>query len=454
MMHPSGGGSVAFPSASAAGGRPLNERPAASAGQRLMSLDAIRGITIAGMILVNNPGSWSTIHGPLRHAQWNGWTPTDLVFPFFLFIVGGAMAFALDRRIEQGASRIGLFGQAVRRAAVIFLLGMVLAGFPQWRLIGPYLLMIAGITMFCWYSPVWSLGASTRERVVTAVGALLCVGAIAYFALDFATFQASHVRVPGVLQRIAVCYLAATLVLLAGRVPLRVAALVVLLVVYQWIVATVTPPAGYTAEVVGAPGLLHDWIDVRVLGDHLYSERPDPEGLLSTLPAIATVLCGLLAGGWLRGPRDEREKAVGLFFAANVLLVAGLMLDGWIPINKKIWTSSYVLVTGGLAMHVLAMCYWLIDVRRRRSWAIPFVVFGTNAIVVYVASSLTARILIRWKIVGAGGAEIPLKTWLYQEFFTSWASPANASLLYALSYVLLWLLLLIPLYRARVFIRV
>ncbi|HRX84018.1 MAG TPA: polysaccharide deacetylase family protein [Phycisphaerae bacterium] len=431
----------------------MTNQPAA-ASQRLMSLDTIRGITIAGMILVNNPGSWRHIYEPLEHAHWFGWTPTDLVFPFFLFIVGAAMAFALERRLEQGVARMALLSQALRRAVIIFALGLVMAGFPDWRLIGPYVLTIVGISLVYCATPALSFGTTTRQRVCKAAGWLLLAGAVVYFVADFGYFQATHLRIPGVLQRIALCYFAVTIVLLSTGWTGRIVTILVLLVGYQWIVAAVAPPAGYTAPVTDPSGLLHDWIDAQIVGTHVYVERPDPEGLLSTLPAIATTLCGLLAGGWLRGSRDAKEKTVGLFFAANVLLVAGLALDPWIPIGKKIWTASYVLLTAGLALHLLAMCYWLIDVRQRRAWAKPFVVFGTNAIVVYVASSLLAKTLVRWHVTTSAGETLAAKTWLYQTFFTSWATPLNASLLYALAYVTLWLLLLLPLYRARILIRV
>jgi len=419
-----------------------------------MSLDAFRGLTIAGMILVNNPGSWRHIYGPLRHAEWNGWTPTDLVFPFFLFIVGVSLAFAMERRLERGSGHLELLAQALRRSAIIFLLGLFMAGFPNWRLVAPYGLMVMGLSLACHDAPIFSWGSDGSARLRKVAGGLLVIAAIACFIVDFGYFQESRIRVPGVLQRIAVCYCVASLVLLSTRSAGRIAVILLLLVGYELIVAYTAPPAGYTAKVTGESGLLHDWIDVQLLGAHLYSERPDPEGLLSTLPAIATTLLGLVTGSWLRGTRDDRDKLIGMFFVANLLLFAGLWLDAAVPINKKIWSSSYVVLTAGLAMHVLAMCYWLIDVRGWRRWSSPLVVFGTNAIVVFVASSLLAKMLGRWKVADAVGGTRSVKAWLFEEGFASWASPLNASLLFALAYITFWLVMLLPLYRAKVFVRV
>lgn len=432
----------------------MTEKTPSSDAKRLVSLDAFRGITIAGMILVNNPGSWRHVSGPLRHAKWHGWTPTDLVFPFFLFIVGVALAFSFQRRLALGQSRSRLFGQVVRRTIILFLLGLIMYGFPDFRLIGPYILVILGLTLLYQDEPVFGPGGSGPARTRKIAAWVIVLTAVVYFALDFGHFQETQLRVPGVLQRIAVCYFFAALIAMTWGVRGGVVSAVLILGGYWLIVANVPPPAGYTAAVTGPEGLLHDWIDVKLLGEHLYRERPDPEGLLSTLPAVATVLLGLLAGQWLRSSRDKREKVIGLFFAANLALVLALCMNYALPINKKIWTSSYVVLTAGLALHCLAMCYWLIDVRGYRRWAWPFVVFGANAIAVYVASSLVAKMLARWKVVTADGSTIALKTWIYEQLFASWAGPLNGSLFFATAYVLLWLVPLIPLYRRRIYVKI
>lgn len=424
-----------------------------AAGQRLISLDAFRGITIAGMILVNNPGSWSHIYAPLRHAPWHGWTPTDLVFPFFLFIVGVAMTLSLRKRLALGADRFVLLGQILRRSLILFLLGLIMYGFPDWRLIWPYVAGVIGLTALYWHEPAWRFGTDARRGVVKTLALALLLAAIAGFVLDLAYFDESRLRVPGVLQRIAVCYFAAGLILLSGRTAWRAGWAAVLLLGYWAIVSWVQPPADYAASVTGPEGLLHDWIDVRVLGEHLYRERPDPEGLLSTLPAIATVLLGVLTGSWIVARRGPCETVAGLFVAANLALLVGLVWGEVFPINKKIWTSSYVVLTAGLALHFLAMCYWLIDIRGWRRWAWPFVVFGSNAITVFVASSLLAKMLGRWQVTTDSGV-MSVKSWLFENLFASWAAPKTASLLYAVTYIGLWLIPMIVMHRRRWFVKV
>jgi predicted acyltransferase len=370
---------------------------AGPAAGRLLSLDAFRGVTIAGMLLVNNPGTWSAIHPPLAHAAWHGWTPTDLIFPFFLFIVGVAMTFSFATRAKRGDDRRALMLNATRRAAVLFALGLVLHGFPDY--------------------------------------------------LDI-----SDLRIPGVLQRIALAYLAASaIVLYLGR-NAQVLTAAALLLGY-WAVMMLVPVPGGSAGVL-EPGLdIGAYIDRAVFGtNHLWSQARtwDPEGLLSTLPAVGTVLLGVFAGAWLRSHRDPPTKAVGLFLAGNAGLVFGLMWHPLFPINKNLWTSSYVIFTAGMACHFLAVCYWLIDVKGYRRWAMPFVIFGVNAIAAFFLSGLFARILTM--IPGPGGTM--LKGFLYGTLFEPFLSPVNASLAYALTFVLLWLGIMTVFYRRGVFIKV
>lgn len=370
---------------------------------RLLSLDTFRGATIAGMLLVNNPGTWAHIHPPLRHADWHGWTPTDLIFPFFLFIVGVAITFSFGKLTEGGTSKPALLAKAARRAAILVLLGLVLHAFPWWN-------------------------------------------------LDLA-----NLRIPGVLQRIGVAYfLAAAVVLFTSLRGQAITAAACLL--GYWALMTLVPVPGYGA------GMLHDpeatlaaFIDRAVLGsNHLWvwSRTWDPEGILSTIPAVATVLSGALTGHWLRSDRSQLEKLAGLFIAGNTLLVLGLVWNWVFPINKPIWTSSYVLFTSGMALNVLAMCFWAIDIRKWQRWATPFVVFGVNAIAAFFLSSLFARVLTMIRVTGAGGDHVPLKTHLFQNLFASWLSPLNASLAFAIAYVLVWLGLMWILYNRRIFIKV
>jgi predicted acyltransferase len=386
---------------------------------RLVSLDAFRGITIAAMLVVNNPGSWSAIYPPLRHAEWHGWTPTDLIFPFFLFIVGVAIAFSLGGRLGRGDSRRQLMLKATMRAAILFALGLLLHGFPGYDL--------------------------------------------------------SSIRVMGVLQRIAVAYFAASAIVIGtwksaeatGWKPQAI--WTGALLVGYWLLMTLVPVQGSGAGVLEPGRDLGAYLDRTIFGtQHLWAQSKtwDPEGLLSTLPAIATVLTGVLTGHWIRTgasargaavrqsrARGDPEILVGLFLAANAGLFAGWAWSAFFPINKSLWTSSYVLFTSGFAIHVLAMCYWLIDVRRWRAWATPFVVFGMNAIAAFWLSSLGARILGLVRI-GAAGDEVALKTWLLERLFAPWLPPVDASLAFALSYTLFWLAAMWLLYRQRIFIKV
>jgi predicted acyltransferase len=364
--------------------------------ERLLSLDAFRGITIAAMLLVNNPGSWSHVYAPLEHAAWNGWTPTDLIFPFFLFIVGVAIAFSLVPRRGRGDSWPQLLGKITRRAAIIFALGIILNGFPS--------------------------------------------------------FDWSVLRIPGVLQRIAVCYFFAALLALALGVRGQVVITIVLLLGY-WAVMLLVPAPGHAASGLGPSSNLAARIDAWLLHGHLLHSHWDPEGILSTLPAIATTLSGVLTGHWLRSPRSPLERVAGLFVAGNAGLLIGVIMDAWFPINKNLWTSSYVVFSSGMALNVLAICYWLIDVKGYQRWAKPFVIYGTNPIVAYMLSSLMAKVMLLWP-VHAGGEHIHLRRYVFDTFFLSWGSPINASLLYAIAYVLFWLGIMAILYRKRIFIKI
>ncbi len=381
---------------------PVRSRPSPPASSpRLQSLDVFRGLTIAAMLLVNNPGTWEHVYPPLEHAVWHGWTPTDLVFPFFLFIVGVATALSLGRLAEAGESRPTLFRKALVRAAIIFALGLVLQGFPHYDL--------------------------------------------------------PHLRIPGVLQRIAIAYLiTATLVLLTG-VRGQVLTLAGLLVGY-WTLLTLVPVPG-----VGRPALepdmnISNWLDFRLLGvNHLWSETRtwDPEGLLSTLGAVGSVICGVLVGHWVRSGHGIGAKARGLFYAGATTLMAGWVWSHVFPINKSLWTSSYVLLSAGIACLVLSAIFWMVDIQGVRGWTTPFLIFGTNAITAYWLSTLFG-IVLDWITFtrATDGQEVVLKTYIYETFYASWLSPANASLAYAVSYVLVWLGLLSVLYRRRIFIRI
>ena len=374
--------------------------------ERLVSLDLFRGLTIAGMILVNDPGSWAAIYWPLQHAAWNGWTPTDLIFPFFLFIMGVSMAFSFAARGERGSTRGQLAAHVLRRSAVIFAIGLFLNGFPY--------------------------------------------------------FHLARIRIPGVLQRIAVCYLAAGLIVLAARFPsgrrarVAVAAVIVVLLVGYWAAMTFVPVPGYGAGRLDPEGNLGAYLDRKVMGNHLWSQSKtwDPEGILSTFPAIATTLLGALAGEWLRSKRTPRQKCAGLWIAGAAGLLAGRLLHPLFPINKNLWTSTYVVFTAGFALVLLALIYWLVDLRGYRRGGTPLLVYGTNAITVFTLSTLLAKCSIVFHVRTADGRAVTWHAWFYNRFFVPFASPMNASLLFAVFYVLLWLALMWPLYRRRIFIKI
>jgi predicted acyltransferase len=341
------------------------------------------------MVLVNNPGTWRAIYPPLRHADWHGWTLTDLVFPFFLFIVGVSIPLALGRRAREGAGRPMLW-RVLRRSVLIFALGIVLNGFP------------------------W--------------------------------FEWATLRVPGVLQRIALCYLAAALVYLATGWRGQAVAAGGLLLGY-WALMTLVPVPGYGAGDLGKAGNLAAYLDRALLGPaHLWQQAKvyDPEGLLSTLPAVATTLLGALAGGWLASGRAPGVVAAGLAGVGIATTVLGALWGLWFPINKALWTSSYAVLTAGLALVALALCHHLIEERGYRRWARPFAVFGINALALFFLSTLVARLL----------SMSGLDRVLFQRVFQPWLPPVDASLAYALAYLAVWWALMWALDRRGLRLRV
>lgn len=341
--------------------------------RRLVSLDAFRGMTVALMILVNNPGDWLHVYWPFLHAPWHGWTPTDLVFPFFLFIVGVAIPF----------SRRGTARQALRRGGILFGLGLFIAAYP--------------------------------------------------------TFDLTTLRIPGVLQRIALCYVAAWLVHRVGRPWVEAAGAAGLLAAYWFLMTQVGVPGGVPPNLEPETNL-GAWLDRALMSGHLWrqSKTWDPEGILSTLPAIATTLLGVLAGRWVkRGTPSPTLRAAVLMSAGLVLTVAGLAWGRTFPINKSLWTPSYVLLTAGLAAYLFAALFWIADVRGHGRWTRPFVIYGVNAILVFVASGLVAKTLLRIEIPTASGVT-PLPLWLCRTVFGTWLPPHAASLAYALANVSAW----------------
>jgi predicted acyltransferase len=374
--------------------------------ERLLSLDVFRGITIMGMILVNNPGTWSAIYPPLEHAKWHGCTPTDLIFPFFLFIVGVAISYSLTKRKQQGGDMKSLYLNIFRRTVILFVLGLILSGFPFGLFLGH---------QFSW----------------------------------------STIRIPGVLQRIAIVYMISSILFLTTNTKFQYRFTAIILVLYSMLM-TLVPVPGVGYSNLEPTTNLAAWFDNLFLQGHMWSATKvwDPEGLLSTLPASGTAMLGIFTGNWLRSEKDQTTKTVYLFIWGSVLMVAGWMWDGWFPINKNIWTSSYVLWTAGLALNFLAFCYWFIDVKKVSWWIKPFQVYGMNAITVFFLSGIVGRLMsmIKWQL--ADGSMTNVKDFLFQIFFLSWLQPINASLAWALVYILIWLGLMWILYAKKIFIKV
>jgi predicted acyltransferase len=324
---------------------------------RLISLDVLRGITIAFMILVNNNGDEQHSYSPLKHAMWNGWTATDLIFPTFLFLVGISIVLSFESRMARGASKRALFFHTLRRSAVLFLLGLVVNGFPY--------------------------------------------------------FHWGTLRIYGVLQRIAICFLLASALYLWDRRGGSKIVIVVIALVSYWILLRWVPVPGF-----GMPGRdmplfdpranLGAYLDRRIFPGRLYVGVRDPEGLLSTLPALGTTLLGVLTGIWLRSKRSASQTALWMMVAGIAGIGLGLVWNLWFPINKNLWTSSYVLFAAGCSIVGLAICYWAVEIKQwKRGWTYFWLVFGTNAITAYVLSELLSAALSAIQVdIGAAFSDI------------------------------------------------
>ena len=397
--------------------------PAAPPRERLLSLDVFRGITVAAMLLVNDPGTWSAIYPPLAHAPWHGWTPTDLIFPFFLFIVGITTELSLFARRERGASDGDLARAALRRGALIFLFGILVNWFPFVQLGN-----VPGVA-----------DPSLWDRFV---------------------YRLDHLRVLGVLQRIGIAYTFAAL--LTMRTTLKQQVIIIASLLYgYWFAMTLLPVPGTGAlgyhMLDSQGGHLSAWLDRAILGaKHIWSGSVvyDPEGILSTVPAIGTAMIGILAGRWIGTARPLSERLNGLFAGGALAVVLAQMWHWSFPINKPLWTSSYVLFTAGVAAITLATCMWIIDVHRVTRWTKPFVIYGMNPMVAFVGSGIMARIIYSlWK-VEVDGRPVSVQAAFYESVFASWLPPRLASLCFALTFVLFWYLVLAWMHRRRIYLRV
>ena len=361
--------------------------------KRLQSLDILRGMTIMLMILVNNPGSWNHVYAPLLHSKWDGWTPTDLVFPFFLFIVGTAMWYSFKKSNHQLTPATSL--KIVKRTLIIFALGMFLNAFP------------------------------------------------------FTDFHFESWRIMGVLQRIALAYCAASFFVLLFPVRTNYLLSILILLGYWALLCFFGREHPLSLE-----NNLVRSVDLSVLGEsHLYGGYGiafDPEGLLSTFPAIVNVLFGYFAGKLIDESRNKQEVVYKLLGWGLAGFLLALVWNPFFPINKPIWTSSYVLLTCGLAAILLALLTWIIDIKGISSWAHPFLVYGMNPLFIYALADLWATML--WLIKLPDGTS--LQDYVYNKLLASWAGEINGSLLFALHLAVIFWIIALILYRKKIFIKI
>ncbi len=372
---------------------------------RHSAVDAFRGVTIALMIIVNNQGDWSHVYRAFRHAAWHGWLGADIVFPFFLFILGVSISLSFTARSARGDSRWASARKIVSRSAVLVGLGLAINFLPD--------------------------------------------------------FSLASVRIPGVLQRIGVCYLFVALIFLRFGAGARWAISLALLAGYGLILHCLAPGAPGDAALSPA-GNVCLAVDRFLLAGHTYAHAAvpgfDPEGIVSTLGALASALAGTLAGDLLvktgSGESTRRRATGALFIAGGIAVAAGEVLSFWIPINKNLWTPSYAVFMAGMSSVFLAALNWIMEEKKLTAWATPFLALGMNAIVAYVLSSALGKFLALVKLVPRDGGYIALKTALYETLFASWLKPHAASLTYSLAYLLFWTAAIYVLYRKRIFIKI
>lgn len=358
---------------------------------RLLSLDVFRGLTVAFMILVNWPGNGQTTYRALLHAEWNGCTPTDLVFPFFLFIVGMAITYSLSKRKAAGEN---IYKKILMRTLWIVGIGVFLNGAPG--------------------------------------------------------FELSTWRIPGVLTRIGIVYGITALIFMKTSVRQQLWIAIGCLLIY-WVLMMVVPVPGLGYATLEEGKDLGAWLDRLLLNGHLYGQTVvyDPESILGTIPSVATCLAGALCGHWIRLKMEDGEKWTALFAVGFLLMSIGLLWGEVFPINKKLWTSSYVLYHSGLALLTLSTVWWLVDKKGYTGWTAPFVWFGVNPLAIYILH----------EVIGIGLSAIPLGEgsayqWVYEQFFLSWLRPYHASLAFAVGMVLINLLVAWLMYRKKIFIKV
>ena len=395
-MHAAPGATVPTQSPAAGNAKPQSER--------LMSLDIFRGLMVAGMIVVDNPGSDEKAYWAIKHAEWNGWTPADFIFPAFLFLVGAAMVFSFATRMKRGESKRQILLHAFKRSLILIAVGLFVNASP-----------LVGLDVHTW-------------------------------------------RFEGVTQRIALCYFVAAILVLWTDFRGQLLSIVILLAGY-WALLRFVPVPGFGLPGRDVPFMDPDkniaaWFDRKLFAGHLFEGTRDPEGILSTIPAIATTMIGVLTGHWLRSALAPKIIARNMVLFGILGLIAGEFWNAWFPINKNLWTSSFVLFTGGFALVFLALLYWILEIKRwRGAWTMPILVFGMNAIAGFVADSFVYGPGYSFTVKGADGSAIAWHDAAQARLMALGANAANASLLYSMAALLFCWFLLWLLWRKRIFIK-
>ncbi|MPR34957.1 acyltransferase family protein [Salmonirosea aquatica] len=421
---------------------------------RLLSLDVLRGLTIMLMTIVNNPGDWGSVYAPFLHAEWHGCTPTDLVFPTFLFIVGITTVLATPRKVLDRVT----WQKILTRFLRIFCLGLFLNFFSKIHLLGLEGSSLLIVRLFITALVVVALfGEYARQRqLYVALGIFVLMLILAFGGFE----DYANVRIPGVLQRIAVVYLVVSLLYLTTSTSVQAMVGIVILLLY-WALMTLVPVPEVGAANVAKGTNLAAWLDYALLPNHLWvtSKTWDPEGILSTLPAIGTGIAGLLTGTLLRSTLTKEKKVWYMLMIGMTGIGLGLLWNVIFPINKALWTSSYVLYAAGIALVLLAGLYLVIDYKQwTKGWIVPFLIFGVNPMVVFYFSGIIPRALNGIKVphpIDPAHDPIGLQSYLYTyQIAPYFSEPKVASLAGALIYLAIWLVILSVFYRKRMIFKV
>ena len=420
--------------------------------ERLTSLDVFRGFTIMLMTIVNNPGSWGSIYPPLQHAEWNGWTPTDLVFPFFIFIMGTAVPFAMPYKTWNSTT----FNKILVRSLRILCLGLFLNFYSNIDFLGlngiPLLIEKLAITFLVAYALLGNFSPKVKTILAFSVFGILLF--LAYSGIP--AYQ--DVRIPGVLQRIAIVYFFTSLLYLKSTMKTQILVVATLLLGY-WALMTLVPVPGIGAANLEKGTNLAAYIDNLFLKNHMYSQTKtwDPEGILSMLPAIASGIIGMLMGQLLNRPQSKLEIVKKMIGFGIGFVILGLIWNFVFPINKSLWSSSFVLLTSGLATLCLSLLYYIIDIANYKNWIKLFLIWGVNPMIVFFFSGIIPEAITMIKV---NHPELPGEQLGFQSYFYNYGivplfeNPMDASLTYALVYAIFWSIILWVLYKNKLIFKV